>query len=126
MDQDVATSPARRAVTAWLDDFARALTTRNIDAAAGLFRVDGFWRDLVAFSWNIVTVEGPDGVRDMLSQTLDQVRPSGFAVADELSAPSEAGGVTETWVKFDTGVGRGICHLRLMEGKAWTLLTTLA
>ena len=125
MDQSVDNSTARAAVTVWLDDFERALTTRNIDAAAGLFRLDGFWRDLVAFTWNIVTVEGPDGVRDLLSQTLDQVRPSGVAVADDLGEPSEAGGITETWVKFDTGVGRGIGHLRLMEGKAWTLLTTL-
>ena len=58
----------------------------------------------------------------MLTQTLDQVQPSGFAVTDELG---EAAGPTESWIKFETSVGRGIGHLRLRDGKAWTLLTTL-
>ena len=110
------------ATTTWLADFEKALTTRDIDAAAGLFVDDCFWRDLVAFTWNIVTVEGPEGVRDMLGQTLDRVQPSGFVIAGELG---EAGAETESWIKFETSVGRGIGHLRLRDGKAWTLLTTL-
>src|SRR6266849_3787906 len=108
--------------TAWLADFEKALTTRDIDAAAGLFVDDCFGRDLVAFTWNIITVEGPEGVRDMLGQTLERVQPSGFAIARELG---EAGAETESWIKFETSVGRGIGHLRLRDGKAWTLLTTL-
>ena len=34
-------------------------------------------------------------------------------------------GVTEAWIEFETAVGRGQGHLRLRDGKAWTLLTTL-
>jgi putative flavoprotein involved in K+ transport len=109
-------------VTMWLADFERALTTRDIDAAARLFVDDCFWRDLVAFTWNLVTVEGPEGVRQMLGQTLDRVQPSGFAVADEFG---ESGADTESWIKFETSVGRCIGHLRLRDGKAWTLLTAL-
>src|SRR6266849_6417452 len=121
-DRPVNTSTTGTIVTRWLADFEKALSTRQIDAAAGLFVDDCFWRDLVAFTWNIVTVEGPDGVREMLGQTLDRVRPSGFAVAGELG---EAGADTESWIKFETSVGRGLGHLRLRDGKAWTLLTTL-
>jgi len=121
-DRPVGTSAARSIVTRWLADFERALTDRDIDAAADLFVEDCYWRDLVAFTWNIVTVEGRDGVREMLGQTLDRVRPSGFAVAGELG---EAGADTESWIKFETSVGRGLGHLRLRDGKAWTLLTTL-
>ncbi len=110
------------ATTTWLSDFEKALTARDIDAVAGLFVDDCFWRDLVAFTWNIVTVEGPEGVRHMLGETLDRVQPSGFAIADELG---EAGAETESWIKFQTSVGRGIGYLRLRDGKAWTLLTTL-
>src|SRR5713226_2745741 len=98
-DRPVDTSATGTVVTTWLADFERALTARDIDAAAGLFVDDCFWRDLVAFTWNIVTVEGAEGVRQMLGQTLDQVQPSGFAVADELG---EAGGATESWIKFET------------------------
>jgi len=125
LDRPVDTSAARTVVTEWLANFEKALTAVNIDAAAGLFLDDSYWRDLIAFTWNIVTVEGPDGVRDMLGQTLDRVRPSGFTVAVELGEPGEGGGVTETWIKFETSVGRGVGHLRLKDGKAWTLLTTL-
>ena len=124
-DRPVDTSAAGTVVTEWLANFERALTARKIDAAVDLFVDDCYWRDLVAFTWNIVTVEGRKGVRDMLGQTLDHVKPGNFAVADELGEPTEAGGVTESWIKFETSVGRGIGQLRLRDGKAWTLLTTL-
>ena len=48
---------------AWLADFEAALRRRDIDRAAGMFATDSFWRDLVAFTWNIKTVEGRDGRR---------------------------------------------------------------
>ena len=121
-DQPADTLTPGSVVTRWLADFESALTARDIDAAAGLFVDDCYWRDLVAFTWNIITVEGREGIRHMLGQTLDRVRPSGFAVADELG---EAAAPTESWIKFETSVGWGLGHLRLRDGKAWTLLTTL-
>ena len=33
--------------------------------------------------------------------------------------------MTEAWLEFETEVGRGRGHLRLRDGSAWTLLTTL-
>jgi putative flavoprotein involved in K+ transport len=116
---------ARSTVTGWLTDFENALAANDPDAASALFADQSYWRDLVAFSWNIVTVEGPAGVRDLLSTTLDRVRPSGFAVADDLGEPTEAGGVAESWIRFETAIGRGVGHLRLRDGKAWTLLTSM-
>src|ERR1700680_492554 len=125
LDRPVDPSAAGIAVTKWLASFEDALRTRDTAAAVALFLDDSYWRDLIAFSWNIVTVEGPEGVRDILRQTLDRVQPAGFAVAHELGESAESGGVTETWIKFETAVGRGVGHLRLKDGKAWTLLTTM-
>jgi putative flavoprotein involved in K+ transport len=125
LSRSIDTSIAGTTVTKWLGDFEKALTAGDVDAAAGLFLADSYWRDLVAFTWNIVTVEGREGVRDLLEHTLDRVRPSGFAIEDQLGEPAEAGGVTESWIKFETSVGQGLGQLRLREGKAWTLLTTL-
>ena len=116
---------AREVVTDWLSDFETALTAEDVESAAGLFRDDSYWRDLIAFTWNIVTVEGPGGVRDMLSSTLDRVRPHGFAVADRLGEPTRDGGVTESWIQFETSIGRCLGQLRLKDGQAWTLLTTM-
>ena len=116
-------SPADR-TDAWLAAFEDALTARDVDSAAGMFAATSFWRDLVAFTWNITTVEGPDGVRDLLGATLETTDPRGFRTTEE---PTEADGVTTAWIEFETAVGRGRGHLRLQEegSEAFTLLTTL-
>jgi putative flavoprotein involved in K+ transport len=116
-------SPAER-TDAWLAAFEDALTARDVDRAAGMFAATSFWRDLIAFSWNITTVEGPDGVRDLLTATLDRTDPRGFRTTEE---PTEADGTTTAWIEFETAVGRGRGLLRLQEEgtKAFTLLTTL-
>ncbi|WP_138758517.1 NAD(P)/FAD-dependent oxidoreductase [Modestobacter altitudinis] len=116
-----ADDPAGR-VSAWLEAFQSALTARDVDRAAELFAPTCFWRDLIAFSWNITTVEGPDGVRDLLRSTLDTTDPRGFRAAEP---PAGTDGVDEAWIEFETAVGRGRGHLRLTDGRAWTLLTTL-
>ncbi|HYO19646.1 MAG TPA: NAD(P)/FAD-dependent oxidoreductase, partial [Dermatophilaceae bacterium] len=109
-------------VDAWLADFEAALSARDVDRAAGMFATDSFWRDLVSFTWNITTVEGRDGVAHMLRSRLDDTDPSGFRTSEE---PTEAGGVTEAWIEFETATGRARGHLRLKDEGAWTLLTTL-
>ena len=116
-------SPADR-TDAWLAAFEDALTARDVDRAAGMFAATSFWRDLIAFSWNMTTVEGPDGVRDLLGATLETTDPRGFRTTEE---PTEADGVTTAWIEFETAVGRGRGHLRLQEegSRAFTLLTTL-
>ncbi|MEN0012795.1 MAG: hypothetical protein AAGC46_05495, partial [Solirubrobacteraceae bacterium] len=116
-----ALSPQDR-VDTWLADFERALQARDIPAAADLFATTSFWRDLVAFSWNLKTVEDREGVTELLEATLDTTDPSGFHT---LEPPTEADGVTEAWIGFETSTGRGKGHLRLKDEGAWTLLTTL-
>jgi putative flavoprotein involved in K+ transport len=106
----------------WLSEFQSALTERDVDRAAGMFADQSFWRDLVAFTWNITTVEGRAGVADMLRETLASTDPTGFHTTQE---PTETDGITEAWLEFETAVGRGSGHLRLQNGKAFTLLTTL-
>jgi putative flavoprotein involved in K+ transport len=111
---------------AWFASFEDALTARDIARAAGLFATTSFWRDLVAFTWNLKTVENPDGVADLLAHTLEGTDPSGFHLTEPAD---EADGVVTAWFGFETAVGRGIGLLRLVgeEGadKAWTFLTTL-
>lgn len=106
----------------WLDDFSAALDRRDMDAAVNLFQTECYWRDLVSWTWNIKTVEGHAQVRDLLSQTLERVKPSAWKVEGEAT---EADGVVEAWFTFETAVARGKGLLRLKEGKAWTLLTSM-
>ncbi|WP_052863058.1 flavin-containing monooxygenase [Streptomyces niger] len=114
-------SPQAR-VDGWLARFEAALAARDVAAAASLFAVTSYWRDLVAFTWNIKTVEGRAGVADLLTACLDHTDPAGFRTTE---APVEADGVTEAWIEFETAVGRAKGHLRLTDDGAWTLLTSL-
>ncbi|ODU62053.1 MAG: FAD-dependent oxidoreductase [Acetobacteraceae bacterium SCN 69-10] len=118
MTQDDATQHA----TDWLQAFADALRRGDIAAAAGRFAPDGHWRDLVAFTWNIATFDGPAGIAAMLADTLAHTAPANWAID---GAAERAEGVTQAWLTFETAAGRGRGHLRLRDGRCWTLLTAL-
>lgn len=111
------------AVQNWLAEFNKALANHDAQAASALFADTSFWRDLIAFTWNLKTVENPAGVRDMLAATLPGLGRIFFELAEE---PVESGGVIEAWLTFETDQGRGQAVLRLRDGKAWTFLTTLS
>ncbi len=121
-----ATQPdeATAAVTSWLERFGEALAANDPARAAALFTEDSFWRDLIAFTWNIRTFEGRGEITRMLEATLARVQPTGWKITDG-ERPAEAGGITEAWIDFETAVGRGKGQLRLRDGQCWTLLTTL-
>jgi putative flavoprotein involved in K+ transport len=108
---------AKRPLERWLASFEEALGKKDIKAATALFADECYWRDLVAFTWNIRTCEGHAEIQAMLAATLATTQPSAFS----LKTYQEG----EGWFTFETAVGRGIGHLRLSGGKCWTLLTTL-
>lgn len=122
-DQDVKTDlSASQQVTHWLQKFDQALKEKNIDKAVDLFELQGYWRDLVSFTWNIKTLEGQDEIKQMLLHTLKDIEPSNWQL-DEEAIDNQ--GVIEAWITFNTKVAHGRGHLRLRNGKAWTLLTTM-
>ncbi|ODT30265.1 MAG: FAD-dependent oxidoreductase, partial [Kaistia sp. SCN 65-12] len=108
-----------------LDTFGSALASGDIDTAVGCFQEDCYWRDLVTFTWNIRTMEGRDQIRAMLESQLDAARPSNWRIAEGEDA-TETDGLIEGWISFETGVARGYGHIRLKNGRIWTLLTTMA
>ncbi|MCG7596586.1 NAD(P)/FAD-dependent oxidoreductase [Mycobacterium sp. PSTR-4-N] len=126
LDPRTTTLTPQQRVDAWLADFEAALAVRDIERAAGMFAVDGFWRDLVSFTWNLKTLEGRDQITDMLTARLAETDPSGFATREE---PTQDGDVVSAFIQFETAAGRGTGHLRIKddagEDKAWTLLTAL-
>ena len=118
----VATHGPTATASDWLTRFEAALAAANLDAVAALFDDECYWRDLVSFTWNISTQEGRDAIRAMLQARLADTAPGQFRLEGEAT---EADGVTEAWFTFETGVARGRGHLRLRQGRAWTLLTTM-
>src|ERR1700757_887286 len=84
LDAAITQSPEAR-VQSWLADFESALAAREIDRAVAKFSLDSIWRDLVAFTWNIKTVEGRDGIAGMLRARLADTDPSGFRTREPAS-----------------------------------------
>jgi putative flavoprotein involved in K+ transport len=109
-------------VTDWLADFGAALAKPDFATAVDLFADDCYWRDLVAFTWNLKTAEGKDAVSSMLRATVPQAQPGEWRIDGE---GTEADGVTDGWFTFETAVARGRGHVRLRGGKCWTLLTSM-
>lgn len=102
----------------WLSHFAAELERGTPDSTSDLvarcFAPGGYWRDLIAFTWNIVTLEGEAAIAAMLKARLADVKPRSFS--------AEA---REGWFTFETAVGRGQGRVVLKEGKAFTLMTAL-
>lgn len=113
---------ASQQVTSWLQDFEQALSSNNPNKAAELFEKDGFWRDLISFTWNIKTLEGQEEIKEMLSAVLENTEPHNWQLTEEAV---ETNGIIEAWISFETKVAKGYGHLRLRNEKAWTLLTTM-
>ena len=113
---------ATEEAAAWLTRLGSLLDRRDIDAAGALFGDECCWRDLVALTWNISTMEGRPAISRMLEACIGSTAPTDWRIAGEASV---ANGTTEARFTFETAVGRGRGHLRLRDGRGWTLLTTL-
>ncbi|MFM9378954.1 NAD(P)-binding domain-containing protein [Gordonia sp. VNK21] len=127
-DTQAAVRGPQQRIEDWLARLDGALSAGDAAGAAELFAVDGFWRDLVAFTWNLKTSEGRDDIAAMLGARLADTAPTGWHTTDD--AVESEGGVAEAFIAFETAVGRGEGHLRLKPGpdgqdQGWTLLTTL-
>ena len=120
----------------WLAQFEDALAKPGDGALDTLFHSDSYWRDVLALSWNLQTVNGRDAVLKTLKTQAGRAAPSGFAIDPDRAAPRQvtrAGThAIEAIFKFETAVGRGSGIIRLIPDagdggklKAWTLLTEL-
>nr|WP_314355499.1 NAD(P)/FAD-dependent oxidoreductase [uncultured Achromobacter sp.] len=119
------TAPADAALDAVLARLNTALGNKDMAAIADLFQEECYWRDLVLFSWNLRTFEGHAQIRDMLTQQLSQVEPVRFT-RDDREATSDDDGLLQGWLHIDTNLARGYGHIRVKDGKIWTLLTTMS
>lgn len=120
----------------WLSQFEDALARPGDSPLNTLFLSDSYWRDVLALSWNIQTVDGADQILTELRTHARRAAPRGFAVDPDRRAPRKvmrAGtNAIEAMFKFETAVGRGSGIVRLIPDaadgntlKAWTLLTEL-
>ena len=120
--------PLEASVESWLAQFERALAAGDDVALHDLFLPESHWRDILALTWSIETVSGSGAVAEAVAATRS-MKPSGFMLDRARTAPrvtTRAGTQsTEAFFKFETAIGRCNGVLRLIGGKAWTLMTAL-
>ncbi len=120
----------------WLAQFGQALAAPGRARLKTLFHPDSLWRDVLALTWHIKTVNGSDAILRELATHADRARPTGFKIDPHRTAPrnvTRAGtDAIEAIFGFETSEGRGSGVLRLTDDandgnafKAWTLLTAL-
>ena len=122
--------PVRR----WLMDFERAMSRPDLKSAESLFHRDGYWRDLLAFTWHIQTVSGAKNIVEALKIYAEGAEPSEFEIDANRTPPRlviRAGTeIIEAIFTFKTAYGPANGILRLIQDGhdtpvAWTLLTAL-
>ncbi|RZN25059.1 NAD(P)/FAD-dependent oxidoreductase [Bradyrhizobium sp. Leo121] len=106
----------------WLGLFNAAAAAADIDALLILFHPDAFWRDQLAFTWNLRTAEGHDEIRQMLDACLARTAPTAWRQTRPVRVEDS---IVEAIVEFETTVARCKAVVRMREGKVWTLLTSM-
>ncbi|OZJ03213.1 hypothetical protein BZG36_04538 [Bifiguratus adelaidae] len=118
---------------AWLSQFNQAVHKADAAAVDRLFLPNGYWRDLMALTWNFRTVQTPGAIKAFWQEHLADAMLSNIHL--QSPEPQEVrANVDFCWVQaffsFETKVGRGRGLVRLMkdnegEYRAMTLYTGL-
>ncbi|MBB5498811.1 NAD(P)/FAD-dependent oxidoreductase [Paraburkholderia sp. MM5384-R2] len=138
MEATISTPAATDAVTddelvgQWLQRFERALRARSRADLTALFMHDCHWRDLLAFTWDIIPHQGQTAIVDRLIETQADVHAAAFRIAKGRTPPRRINRVgipvIEAIFSFETKTGRGVGLLRLPQSdpsRAWVMMTSL-
>ncbi len=123
----------RRIAAGWLASFEAALAARDPAAVAALFHDESHWRDLLAFTWHITPVAGPQAIAARMVKEQDRAQARGFHLPAARRTPRIVRRLgiesIEAIFEFTTAVGRGDGIIRLTpadgreEAKAWLIST---
>lgn len=123
----------RQNAARWLEALAGGFAAGDAAGLAALVHADGFWRDLLAFSWTFTTRHGPEAIRAWLGEVL-RTRAAGFRLDGEpaVGVIGEHPETLEFFFTFETELANGRGFVRLVPdpaapagAKAFTLLTTM-
>ncbi|MFN5280312.1 MAG: hypothetical protein ACK5DO_23555, partial [Bradyrhizobium sp.] len=106
----------------WLVQFEDALASPDDVLLKPLFHPDSYWRDVLALSWNIQTVNRAFAIIEELPSHARRSDPRDFRIDAERAAPRRvmrAGtNAIEAIFKFETATGRGHGIVRLIPDAA--------
>jgi putative flavoprotein involved in K+ transport len=114
---------AETRIDAWLAAFDAALTRGDAATGAALFHADATWRDLLSFTWNIVTAEGADRIAALLRECVGATRPAGWQRSGPATAEDDGG--VSAWFTFGTAAASCSGRLTLRGDRASGLFTQI-
>jgi cation diffusion facilitator CzcD-associated flavoprotein CzcO len=120
----------------WLGKFNAIINNDDSIAFGGLFVSDGYWKDILSFTWEHRTFAGSDEIEKAFAVTASRTKIKNARTAEGRSAPSfvkrSGRNLIEGYFDFDTQVGKGVGFVRLIYSNnashdlpVWLLLTTL-
>ena len=56
-----------RKLQEWLNKFEMHVQARNVEQLIDMFDDSSYWRDLISFTWNIITFESKSDIKSMLN-----------------------------------------------------------
>ena len=121
-----ATDEPSAVATTWLSEFAAALYASKADAVVELLQSDGWFRDVLTFSWDNRTLEGREKLLAYLSANLPTVQisevklnPSPYFQPSRFSAGPLQG--IEFGYTYETPIahGQGFVRLLLDPDQKW-------
>lgn len=105
----------------WLNKFEKLIYEKDIEKILDLFSDTSTWRDLISFTWNIITFESKSDIKLMLNSVLFEINPENFQIIDMKTKPKSQ----EAWFSYDTKYARCKGHIRLKDGKAITFFSVM-
>ncbi|MCK1513129.1 NAD(P)-binding domain-containing protein [Bradyrhizobium sp. 190] len=104
------------AVTKWLADFETTLAGDGMSTLADLFHPDGYWRDLLALTWELKTFHGLSEVQGGLTGVGSTTRCRNFRLQGRTTTGvlGEFGPTVEGFFTFETELASARGYLRLV------------
>lgn len=119
----------------WVSTLGAALEGGDPSAVVALFAPDGYWKDILSFTWAYRTFAGPAEIEAAMASTMPDVGVRDVRPAPDRTPPRlvrrSARDVIEGYFDFTTTLGTGTGFVRLLPGDPdgqpliWIMLTTL-
>ncbi|KAJ8596565.1 FAD/NAD(P)-binding domain-containing protein [Rhizopogon salebrosus TDB-379] len=133
---DLSSVSPSEAATGWLSVFSAAITQNDVEAVVDLFLEDGFWKDVIALTWDLRTFEGKKDIKKLLDARLAATGLHEIHLSEEPFREPVLQKVFPdlAWVRFcfvfttKHGKGTGVVYLVPLpdsKWKAYSLLTCL-
>lgn len=133
---DLSNVSPSEAATEWLSVFSAAITQNDVEAVVDLFLEDGFWKDVIALTWDLRTFEGKKDIKKLLDARLAATDLHEIHLSEEPFREPVLQKVFPdlAWVRFcfvfttKHGKGTGVVYLVPLpdsKWKAYSLLTCL-